>query len=190
MLYYSTGYICTFFFNICFVLCKFCSGLILWFLDSLWYDGLRAEWIGDRLNIVFSRAVILCGWLGSKCQLTFFIVLRVRWQDVNSHLPCSYTLWDPLSVELPTTTNRVIHADKSAAERCSRAGIVQQEISLRIACWVARRTRNRKVASSNPGRSGARIFFSRVNFVCWLFIQCPFHPHVAAVAHKRPQLFC
>ena len=33
---------------------------------------------------------------------------------------------------------------------------------------VKRRTRDRKVASSNPGRSGPRIFFSRVNFVCWL----------------------
>ena len=36
------------------------------------------------------------------------------------------------------------------------------------ACWLERRTRDRKVASSNPGRSGGRIFFSRVNFVCWL----------------------
>ena len=33
---------------------------------------------------------------------------------------------------------------------------------------VERRTRDRKVASSNPGKSGGRIFFSRVNFVCWL----------------------
>ena len=40
--------------------------------------------------------------------------------------------------------------------------------STRIACWLERRTRDRKVASSNPGRSGGRIFFSRVNFVCWL----------------------
>ena len=29
-------------------------------------------------------------------------------------------------------------------------------------------THYRKVASSNPGRSGGRIFFSQVNFVCWL----------------------
>ena len=37
-----------------------------------------------------------------------------------------------------------------------------------VACWLeCRRTRDRKVASSNPGRSGERIFFSRVNFVCW-----------------------
>ena len=31
-----------------------------------------------------------------------------------------------------------------------------------------RRTRDRKVASSNPGWSGGRIFFSSVNFVCRL----------------------
>ena len=31
-----------------------------------------------------------------------------------------------------------------------------------------RRTRNQKVASSSPGRSGGRIFFSRVNILCWL----------------------
>ena len=36
------------------------------------------------------------------------------------------------------------------------------------ACWLERRTRDRKVASSNPGRSGGRISFSRGNFVCRL----------------------
>ena len=35
-----------------------------------------------------------------------------------------------------------------------------------IACWLKRRTRELKVASSNPDRSGGRIFFARVNFVC------------------------
>ena len=37
-----------------------------------------------------------------------------------------------------------------------------------ITCWLKRLTCNRKVASSNPGRSGRRIFFFRFNFVCWL----------------------
>ena len=37
-----------------------------------------------------------------------------------------------------------------------------------IACWWWYRTRDRKVSSSNPGRSGGSIFFSRVNFVCLL----------------------
>ena len=59
-----------------------------------------------------------------------------------------------------------------------------------IACWLERLTRARKVASSNPGRSGGRNFFSRVNLVFWLFIRCPFQPRVTAVALKRPRLFC
>ena len=49
-----------------------------------------------------------------------------------------------------------------------------------IACWLERRTRDRKVAGSNPGRSGGRIFFSRVNFVCWLLFgvrSTPVLPH-------------
>ena len=43
-----------------------------------------------------------------------------------------------------------------------------------IACCLDRRTRDRKVANSNPGRSGGRIFFSRVNFVCYsYFVSVP-----------------
>ena len=34
------------------------------------------------------------------------------------------------------------------------------------------------------------IFFSRVNFLCWLLFRYPFHPRVTAVARKRPRSFC
>ena len=37
-----------------------------------------------------------------------------------------------------------------------------------IACWLECWTCDRKVASSNRGRRGGRIFLSRVNFVCRL----------------------
>ena len=68
-----------------------------------------------------------------------------------------------------------------ATERvCTGAGIVQ---------WLERRTRDRKVAGSNPCRSGGRIFFSRVNFLCWLLFRYPFHLRVTAVARKRPRSF-
>ena len=63
---------------------------------------------------------------------------------------------------------------------CTGAGIAQ---------WLERRTRDRKVAGSNPCRSGGRILFSRVNFLCWLLFRYPFHPHVTAVARKRPRSF-
>ena len=36
-----------------------------------------------------------------------------------------------------------------------------------IAQWLERRTRDWKVADSNPCRSGGRIFFSKVDFLCW-----------------------
>ena len=44
-----------------------------------------------------------------------------------------------------------------------------------IAQWLERRTRDRNVAGSNPWRCGRRIFFSRVNFLCWLLFRYPFH---------------
>ena len=39
-------------------------------------------------------------------------------------------------------------------------------------------------------RSGGRIFFSRVSFLCWLLFQYVFHPRVTAVACKSSQSSC
>ena len=50
-----------------------------------------------------------------------------------------------------------------------------------IAQWLERRTRDWKVAGSNPCRIDERIFFSRVTFLCWLLFPYPFHPRVTAV---------
>ena len=50
--------------------------------------------------------------------------------------------------------------------------------------WLEHRTRDWKVAGSNPCRSGGRIFFSRV----YLY-QYPFHPRVTAVARKISRSF-
>ena len=58
---------------------------------------------------------------------------------------------------------------------------------VRTAPLVEYWTHDGKVASSSPGR---RILFSRVNFLCWLFIQSPFHPSVTAVACKRQRSLC
>ena len=46
--------------------------------------------------------------------------------------------------------------------------LIYQYLGIYIERERERGIRDRKVASSNPGRSGGRIFFSRVNFVCWL----------------------
>ena len=59
-----------------------------------------------------------------------------------------------------------------------------------IAQWLERRIRDWKVVGSNPCWRGGIIFFSRVNFLCWLLFQYPFHHRVTAVACKRSWSFC
>ena len=65
-----------------------------------------------------------------------------------------------------------------------------QKLGAGIAHWLEYRIHDQKVVGSNPCRSGGWIFFSRVNFLCWLLFWYPFHPCVTAVAHKRPRSFC
>ena len=55
---------------------------------------------------------------------------------------------------------------------------------------LERRTRDRKFPSSSPRRSGGRIFFSMVNFLCWLLLRYPLHLRVTVVVHKRSQSLC
>ena len=59
-----------------------------------------------------------------------------------------------------------------------------------MAQWLEHRTRDWKVAGSNPCWNGGRIFFSRVDFLCWLLFRYPFHPRVTAVARKKSRSFC
>ena len=40
----------------------------------------------------------------------------------------------------------------------------------------------------NPGRSSGKIFFSRVNFLCWLLFRYPFHPHVTPIILPKVQV--
>ena len=66
-------------------------------------------------------------------------------------------------------------------KECGGAGIAQ---------WLEHRTRDWKVAGSNPCWNGGRIFFSRVDFLCWLLFRYPFHPRVTTVARKKSRSFC
>ena len=59
-----------------------------------------------------------------------------------------------------------------------------------IAQWLEHRTRDWKAVGSNPCWNGGRIFFSRVDFLCWLLFRYPFHPRVTTVARKKSQSFC
>ena len=60
----------------------------------------------------------------------------------------------------------------------------------RGAHWLERRTRDRKVPGSSPGKSGGRIFFHRINFLCGFLFRCLFQARVTAAAHKTSRSFC
>ena len=59
-----------------------------------------------------------------------------------------------------------------------------------IAQWLEWQTHDWNVVGSNPCRSSSRIFFSMVNFLCWLLFQYLYHHRVTAVARKRSWSFC
>ena len=86
-----------------------------------------------------------------------------------------------LALDLTMTTLMALLPVSVFSQRVEGAGIAQ---------WLERQTGDRKVTGSNPCWSGRRIFFSRVNFLCWLLFWYPFHPRVTAVARKRPRSFC
>ena len=71
-----------------------------------------------------------------------------------------------------------------------KASIWHPNKGVGIAQWLEHRTRDWKVAGSNPCWNGGRIFFSRVDFLCWLLFRYPFHPRVTTVARKKTRSFC
>ena len=47
-----------------------CQNWLCRFLENVWLDDLWIAELRDRLKVVVSPDIILCGWLGSKYQLT------------------------------------------------------------------------------------------------------------------------
>ena len=85
---------------------------------------------------------------------------------------------------------RGINFENTAKEYKRWSEISPRELGAGIAQWLERRTRDWKVAGSNPCWNGGRIFFSRVDFLCWLLFRYPFHPRVTTVARKKSRSFC
>ena len=139
----------------------------------LWYD--QTGWLGVKHQLSYHQVsspwYYPTGWLGVKHQLTYHGVSSPWYKHQLSYR------W----VSLPWYEHQLTYPWVSSPWYPWGAGIAQ---------WLDRWTRDWKVAGSNPCWSGGRIFFSRVNFLCWLLFRYPFHPHVTAVARKRPRSFC
>ena len=98
-------------------------------------------------------------------------------QVVYSYLGCELFSWHTFA---SAQTGPRLYT-WTAAVLCWGAGIAQ---------WLEHRTRDWKIAGSNPCWNGGRIFFSMVDFLCWLLFRYPFHPRVTTVARKKSRSFC
>ena len=58
---------------------------------------------------------------------------------------------------------------------CTQAHHMAWQQGVGIAQWLEHQTPDWKVTGSSPCSCGGRIFFSRVNFLCWLLFQYLFH---------------
>ena len=109
----------------------------------------------------------------------------MTWHDTNT-VDCWHTLFGIGDMGL----HSLVSPDMvSMPPHVSLHGIILHD-GVGIAQWLECRTHDWNVAGSNPCWSGGRIFFSMVNFLCWLLFRYLFHPRVTAVAQKRSQSFC
>ena len=103
-------------------------------------------------------------------------------------------VWSTRAIEAPKVPGNCDHQSSRhflpATDWCPHTQEADVAATAGIPQWLERRTRDWKVAGSNPCWNGGRIFFSRVDFLCWLLFRYPFHPRVTAVARKRSRSFC
>ena len=109
----------------------------------------------------------------------------------NWSMTCSQKHWWQLSICSVLKTAMDSMLSQCPAQRIEiKNNNNNMERGAGIAQWLEHRTRDWKVAGSNPCWNGGRIFFSRVDFLCWLLFRYPFHPRVTTVARKKSRSFC
>ena len=113
------------------------------------------------------RSVHLISKLVGWQQALGLWLLTVGLINGLGHSKSSYFYW---IVWHPTIVQWCVcmHANKPAAYAFRTLIEGHTWLGMGIAQWLERRTRDWKVPGSNPSRSGGRIFFSRVDFLCWL----------------------
>ena len=134
------------------------------------------------LKVCFEGKVCTAYLDSTKAQqfwvMQFWLEHHLLWPDVEGG-QCA------ISTEATTTT-----AGYSCQWGWLHVVIMLSSLGAGIAQWLECRTRDWKVAGSNPCWNSGRIFFSRVDFLCWLLFRYPFHPRVTTVARKRSRSFC
>ena len=127
--------------------------------------------------------------------LSFFLSFRVWLRGKHFHMVLEQRRFSQL-LHWQAFSNKENDTCSIVASHC----VIKQDVwGAGIAQWLERRTRDWKIAGSNPCRSGGRILFSRVSFRCWLLFWYPCYRsstwktpviRVTTVARKRPRSFC
>ena len=143
---------------------------LIFLCATTWYNKTEQTWQIKLLvtikclfkqKSVNSTMCILCNYLAGMLVVTALFMLIERTFE-NWHTQYQICLWRKNCLYI------------------TGAGIAQ---------WSACQSLDWKVMGSSPGRSGGRIFFFRVNFLCWLLFWYPFNPCVTTAAHNRSQSF-
>ena len=128
-------------------------------------------------------------WTQTFCYKVKQIVIRTAHPLVSLCVTfLSFLMW--VSVNSSCCIFSILHFPALCETFCSSCYIQSIIRGAGIAQWLECWTHDWKVMGSNPCWSGGKIFFSRVDFLCWLLFRYPFHPCVTAVARKRSWSFC
>ena len=139
----------------------------------------KALWCLQGWGMWCSWHIFVPTWL-SVCLQSFVTKLGIEVHHYDSYEPeCHAKKWDSIFRFKVTVWAYIIKIWQFLLYM--GAGIAQ---------WLEHRTRDWKVAGLNPCWNGGRIFFSRVDFLCWLLFRYPFHPRVTTVARKKSRSFC
>ena len=91
-------------------------------------------------------------------------------EEKKKNMQCFYTISEMTPNKVHHSGCMILFFHFKSLNHMTQHPIVHYVIVVwaRIACWLECWTHDRKVVSLNPSRSGRRILFSRINFLCWL----------------------
>ena len=120
------------------------------------------HWVTDRVAVAFPSLTLtltaITLWGSPSTHINNAIVHRDKWilWEVRGGVACMAILYKFITPPHGQTRYAIFR------------GFVSFVSGVRIAQWLKNQTCDWKVMGSNPDRCVGRIFFSRVNFLCWI----------------------
>ena len=123
-------------------------------------------------------ALVVCDWVSDCTSHSTFLNKDEDYMESNKWTNSCFPDWAFLVVVKATSSRSVcfLVTVTWGVQKCKRLmcratvthSVSHAWVRTGTAQWLERQTHDWKVAGSNPCRSGRRIFFSRVNFLCRL----------------------